>query len=92
MKRRVVIDAIRGVSAPGTIKIVDVDTGRLIPGIKAANVRIEPGAIPQATLELAIVETTKMEVVADFVAIDPSTGELKSISRIEWADGTVFDA
>lgn len=70
--------------------IVDAESGKEIPGIASAKIHFTPeGAV--ARLTMLSVETA-FEGKARFNMAHPETGEFQEIRKIEFADGTVFDA
>lgn len=73
----------------GVGTIVSTQDGRLLEGVRAIDVRIRPNEVIRATLEIA--GEFCGEAQSDFVVLHPVTGDLRSVKRIEFADGTIWE-
>lgn len=74
-----------------TTKVVDADTGAEIKGIASMDVTFRVDDVVRARIELCSVNV-KTSASAEIVVADPRTGDMKAIKRIEFADGSTFDA
>lgn len=86
MKIRVEADG----SQNGT-KIVDAETGQRLHGITSLSFFQEAPNAPKVFVE-AISWRASIQGDADVLMSDPRTGKHKKVRRIEFDDGTVFEA
>lgn len=87
--KRVKITSTGGVAAPGNVSIVTGE-GNPIHGVKGAVVRFDIGEAIRAELRLGIVDI-ETDAEAIYKLRDPVTGELKVVSKVEFADGSTFE-
>lgn len=70
-------------------KIYDAETGAEIHGVTKVEFVHEAGGSPRAALHLFMPEIDAVAPAA-IKMMDPATGEIKLVKRIEFSDGTVF--
>ena len=68
--------------------------GNPILGIRKATITLDARGVdvPVATLEIVSASLRVRGALPTFLVTDTKTGELKEVKRIEFADGTVFEA
>lgn len=81
-------------AADGRAEFLD-DAGVDMPAVRRAAVKavltIEPGKVNKLDLTLGLVGL-HVSAEVTFKLVDPSTGDLKPVRRVEFADGTSWDA
>lgn len=74
------------------ISIRDLDTGaEMADTIRSMRVILEPDDIVRAEAMLYLTELG-MDAVVEYLMQSPLDGQIKPVKRIEFADGTVWDA
>lgn len=73
------------------IQILDGETGTPIHGVTSVDIRIRPNEIITAELTI-FCEKIETPATARVMAVDPKAGGTKEVRRIEFVDGTVYEA
>jgi hypothetical protein len=84
---------VRIVSSDGmasSTKITDVESGAEIKGVARAVIEIAAAEPCTAKLEIFGVQSD-VRADAEFLIVNPTTGALKAVKRIEFADGESVD-
>jgi hypothetical protein len=71
-------------------QITNSESGEEIPGVIRVDIEIVAAKECRAKLELGLLQTD-ITATAEFRMVDPKTGELKVVKRIEFADGKSVD-
>lgn len=74
----------------GTI-IRDVATGAEIQGVKRVTIVLAVGELAKATIELCRIQASTGAARAEFQIADPLDGRLRTVRRIEFADGAPWE-
>ena len=77
-------------NAQGTL-ITDAQTGAEIHGVTGMQITFMVDDVVRAQVDLCSV-TIETVAAAEFCVFDPGTGERKPVRRIEFADGSKWDA
>ncbi len=82
--------AIRVVASPDGLVVWDVNR-KAVPGIISVDISLRPAKPPLMRVNMVCgnfdVAGTPM-----FAIVDPATGAPKAVTRVEFSDGTVFEA
>ena len=87
------LKSIRIVSPDGeaiSTKITNAETGEEIHGVERVEIEIVAGDINHAQVKLCAVQTD-VKAAAVFVMSHPTTGDLKSVKRIEFFDAETIE-
>lgn len=76
---------------PQTTDIFGPDGSGPLHGISAIDIRMRPGEVARATLELCEI-ATDIEAEATVLIRHPVLDDFRAVRRIEFADGTVWSA
>ncbi len=83
--------AIKSDASTVSTRVFATETGEEIKGICAIDVSIRPDDMVKAAIVLWA-GMVDVGAEAEFHVMNPSTGEPKAVKRIEFADGSAFDA
>lgn len=72
-------------AAPGACRVIDIETGREIPGVTRVEIDMEVGELIKSKITLLSAVNVVSE--GDFYAISPKDGEAKRVKSIEFEDG-----
>ena len=68
------------------------ETGAPVHGVRSARIEIQPDKITKASLSVYLAQVEVSQAMPLFFLVDPVTGEEKQVLRVEFVDGSSFDA
>lgn len=79
-----------GDGSPLGTKVIDVETGEEVKGVRRVDIKIAVDDAIRMTVELCA-NAVEAQGVAEYQVADPKTGKLRKVKRIEFADGETID-